>query len=301
MNINTICLFWLVSGDRLLEVDGMSLCGVTHKQAVERLKKSGQVCIAKLVLERGHNQLADLCPSAKAKKEDQGAVVPVTTSLTDGGKNYSFVTDENIFEVKLTKNSGGLGFSFLQMETDACEHLGGAIVRIKRLFPGQPAEENGQIEVGDIILAVNGKPIHGLLYQVPDQTYSDVLHLLRGAPPEVTLVLCRPPKGVLPEIELSALSASEDSSTSPELEDCLDSPAAADFSEPPEEDSSANEEQEAEAREKPLQALMPPRESCYRHLWKCYRDAASAEMFQSLEEEVRQNCCSPRECGWTKR
>ncbi|XP_025906237.1 FERM and PDZ domain-containing protein 2 [Nothoprocta perdicaria] len=300
-------------GDRLLEVDGMSLCGVTHKQAVERLKKSGQ--IAKLVLERGHNQLADLCPSAKAKKEDQGAVVPVTTSLTDGGKNYSFVTDENIFEVKLTKNSGGLGFSFLQMETDACEHLGGAIVRIKRLFPGQPAEENGQIEVGDIILAVNGKPIHGLLYQ-------DVLHLLRGAPPEVTLVLCRPPKGVLPEIELSALtpapspikefvatpgignsmdqSASEDSSTSPELEDCLDSPAAADFSEPPEEDSSANEEQEAEAREKPLQALMPPRESCYRHLWKCYRDAASAEMFQSLEEEVRQNCCSPRECGWTK-
>ncbi|NWX86234.1 FRPD2 protein, partial [Nothoprocta pentlandii] len=196
------------------------------------------------------------------------------------------------------------------METDACEHLGGAIVRIKRLFPGQPAEENGQIEVGDIILAVNGKPIHGLLYQ-------DVLHLLRGAPPEVTLVLCRPPKGVLPEIELSALtpapspikefvatpgignsmdqSASEDSSTSPELEDCLDSPAAADFSEPPEEDSSANEEQEAEAQEKPLQALAPPRESCYRHLWKFYQDAASAEMFQSLEEEVRQNCCSPRE------
>lgn len=56
------------------------------------------------------------------------------------------------------------------MEGDTCEHLGGAIVRIKRLFPGQPAEENGKIEVGDIILAVNGKPIRGLLYQVPDST-----------------------------------------------------------------------------------------------------------------------------------
>ncbi|KAM8806034.1 FERM and PDZ domain-containing protein 2 [Eudromia elegans] len=300
-------------GDRLLEVDGMSLCGITHKQAVERLKKSGQ--IAKLVLERGHNQLADLCPTAKARKEDQCAVVHVTTSLTDGGKSYSFVTDENTFEVKLTKNSGGLGFSFLQMERDACEHLGGAIVRIKRLFPGQPAEENGQIEVGDIILAVNGKPIQGLLYQ-------DVLHLLRGAPPEVTLLLCRPPKGVLPEIETSALtpapspikefvatpeignsvdqSTSDGGSTSPELEDCLDSPVAADFSGPHEEDSSTNEEQEAEALEKPVQTLPPPRESCYRHLWKLHQDAVNAEMFQSLEEEVRQNCCSPCEFGGTK-
>lgn len=52
------------------------------------------------------------------------------------------------------------------MEGDGCEHLGGSIIRIKRLFPAQPAEENGKIEVGDIILAVNGKPIQGLLYQV---------------------------------------------------------------------------------------------------------------------------------------
>lgn len=56
------------------------------------------------------------------------------------------------------------------MEGDGCKHLGGSIIRIKRLFPGQPAEENGEIEVGDIILAVNGKHIQGLLYQVPGYT-----------------------------------------------------------------------------------------------------------------------------------
>uniref|UniRef100_A0A669QKQ1 PDZ domain-containing protein n=1 Tax=Phasianus colchicus TaxID=9054 RepID=A0A669QKQ1_PHACC len=170
-------------GDRLLEVDGISLCGLTHKQAVENLKKSGQV--AKLVLERGHHQAAEPCLSTNNRKEDQCAVVSVATSFTDG---------KNTFEVKLTKNSGGLGFSVLQMEEEGYEYLGGAIVRIKRLFPGQPAEENGEIEVGDIILAVNGKSLQGLLYQ-------DVLHLLRGAPSEVTLLLCRPPKGVLPEID----------------------------------------------------------------------------------------------------
>ncbi|KAM6262829.1 FERM and PDZ domain-containing protein 2 isoform 2-T2 [Spheniscus humboldti] len=304
-------------GDRLLEVDGISLCGITHKQAVEHLKKSGQ--IAKLVLERGNYQLAEPCLTASDRKEDQCAVVSVATSFTDGTKGYCFLTDDNTFEVKLTKNSGGLGFSVLQMEGDACEHLGGAIVRIKRLFPGQPAEENGEIEVGDIILAVNGKPIQGLLYQ-------DVLHLLRGAPPEVTLLICRPPKGVLPEIEQSALtpapspikefvaempggtevgnsmdqSTSDGGSTSPDLEDCLDSPVAADFSEPPEEDSSTYKEQEAEFQEKPIQKLMTPRENFYKHLRTFHQEAASSEVFHSLEEEVKQNCYSPCEFGWAK-
>ncbi|XP_009887119.1 PREDICTED: FERM and PDZ domain-containing protein 2 [Charadrius vociferus] len=305
-------------GDRLLEVDGISLCGITHKQAVEHLKKSGQ--IAKLVLERGNYLLAEPRLTANDRKEDQCAVVSVATSFTDGTKDYCFLTDDNMFEVKLTKNSGGLGFSVLQMEGDACEHFGGAIFRIKRLFPGQPADENGKIEVGDIILAVNGKPVQGLLYQ-------EVLHLLRGAPPEVTLLLCRPPKGVLPEIEQSALtpapspikefvaempgstevgnsmdqSTSDGGSTSPDLEDCLDSPVAADFSEPPEEDSSTYEDQEAQFQEKPIQKLMAPTETFYKHLWKFHQEAASSEVFHSLEEEVKQNCYSPCEFGWAKR
>ncbi|NXM30768.1 FRPD2 protein, partial [Oxyruncus cristatus] len=195
-------------------------------------------------------------------------------------------------------------------EADSCEHLGGAIVRIKRLFPGQPAEENGEIEVGDIILAVNGKPLRGLLYQ-------DVLHLLRGAPREVTLLLCRPPKGVLPEIEQFALtpapspvkefvaempggnsmdqSTSDGDSTSPDLEDCLDSPVAEDFSEPPEDDSSAYEEQAAEFQGKTMEKLTTSRESFYKYLWKFHQEASSSEVLHSLEEEMKQNCYSPCE------
>ncbi|OXB61371.1 hypothetical protein ASZ78_011993 [Callipepla squamata] len=268
-------------GDRLLEVDGISLCGLTHKQAVENLKKSGQ--IAKLVLERGHHQAAEPCLSTNDRKDDQGAVVSVATSFTDSSKDYCFLTDGNTFEVKLTKNSGGLGFSVLQMEEDGYEHLGGAIVRIKRLFPGQPAEENGEIEVGDIILAVNGKPLQGLLYQTP-------------APSPVKAFMAE----VLgcPEAGNSLdPSTSDGGSTSQDLEDCLDSPLAADFSEPPEEESSTYEEQEAEPQENPIQRLMPPRESSYKDLWKFHQEAASSEEFHSLEEEVEQNCYSPCELG----
>ncbi|NXU04182.1 FRPD2 protein, partial [Buphagus erythrorhynchus] len=119
----------------------------------------------------------------------------------------------------------------------------------------------------------------------------DVLHLLRGAPREVTLLLCRPPKGVLPEIEQIALtpaaspvkdlvaempgsteagnsmdqSTSDGGSISPDLEGCLDSPVGEDFSEPPEDDSSAYEEQEAEFQEKPIKKLPASRESFYKH------------------------------------
>lgn len=70
------------------------------------------------------------------------------------------------FEVKLKKNSSGLGFSFVQMARGNCIHMKNDLVRIKRLFPGQPAEEHGAIAAGDIILAVNGKPIEGLDFQV---------------------------------------------------------------------------------------------------------------------------------------
>ena len=96
-------------------------------------------------------------------------------------------------------------------------------------------------------------------------------------------------------------STSDEGSTSPDLEDCLDSPVAADFSEPPEEDSSTYEEQEAEFQEKATQKLMTPKESFYKNLWKFHKEVASSEVFHSLEEEVNQNCYSPCEFGWVKR
>ncbi|XP_060096960.1 FERM and PDZ domain-containing protein 2 [Heteronotia binoei] len=163
-----------------LEVDGSSFPGATQKRSGQ---VSGRECHVTILPNLGD----------EASKEER-------TSLSlPGGcpKSCFFARDENTFEVRLKKNSGGLGFSFVQVETRACRGLGRAVVRIKRLFPGQPAKENGAIEIGDILLSVNGKSVQGLLYQ-------EVLHLLRGAPQEVTLRLCRPPKGILPEIDQSA-------------------------------------------------------------------------------------------------
>lgn len=96
-------------------------------------------------------------------------------------------------------------------------------------------------------------------------------------------------------------STSDGGSTSPDLEDCLDSPVGEDFSEPPEDDSSAYEEQEAELQEKPIENLPTSRESFYKHLWKMHQEASSSEVYPSLEEEVKQNCYSPCEFAQAKR
>ncbi|XP_010147559.1 PREDICTED: tyrosine-protein phosphatase non-receptor type 13, partial [Eurypyga helias] len=189
-------------GDRVLSVNGISLEGATHKQAVETLRNTGQV--VHLLLEKGqlsvakvHAPVTPQCtpPSQVGQCEPQEKPMTKTTNA----KDYSFVTAENTFEVKLLKNSSGLGFSFCREDNLTPEQLGSTIVRVKKLFPGQPAAESGQIEIGDVILKVNGASLKGLSQQ-------EVISALRGTSPEVSLLLCRPPSGILPDIDPSLLT-----------------------------------------------------------------------------------------------
>ncbi|KAM9237371.1 tyrosine-protein phosphatase non-receptor type 13 isoform 2-T2 [Dugong dugon] len=189
-------------GDRVLAVNGVSLEGATHKQAVETLRNTGQV--VHLLLEKGqslaskeHVPVTPQCtlPEPDAQGQAKEKMVKKTTHV----KDYSFVTEENTFEVKLFKNSSGLGFSFSREDNLIPEQMNTSIVRVKKLFPGQPAAESGKIDVGDVILKVNGVSLKGLSQQ-------EVVSTLRGTSPEVSLLLCRPPLGVLPEIDTALLT-----------------------------------------------------------------------------------------------
>ncbi|XP_055450526.1 tyrosine-protein phosphatase non-receptor type 13 isoform X2 [Psammomys obesus] len=189
-------------GDRVLAVNGVSLEGATHKHAVEILRNTGQV--VHLLLEKGqsaapreHDPASPL--SAPTDHEAQGPAPEKTVKRTAYVKDYSFVTEDNTFEVKLFKNSSGLGFSFSREDNLIPEQINASIVRVKKLFPGQPAAESGKIDVGDVILKVNGASLKGLSQQ-------EVISALRGTAPEVYLLLCRPPPGVLPEINTALLT-----------------------------------------------------------------------------------------------
>ncbi|KAG8519684.1 FERM and PDZ domain-containing protein 2 [Galemys pyrenaicus] len=292
----------ILQGDRLLQVDGVSLCGLTHKQAVQCLKGSGQV--ARLVLERRSPKTAQQCPSANDRIGDECTTVSLATALPGRPVSCVSATDGPKFEVKLKKNARGLGFSFVQMERENCSHLKNHLVRIKRLFPGQPAEENGAIAAGDIILAVNGRPTEGLVFQ-------EVLHLLRGTSEEVTLLLCRPPPGALPEIDQGwqtpVLSADKefnratctDSEESPSL-DQEDSqrgsalPGAGDGlgHRPQSCQKVAREAQWEQDPERPWATSLMHAQDPYPHLCGLHQEMDALALATSLEKDMRQNCYS---------
>ncbi|XP_056290866.1 FERM and PDZ domain-containing protein 2 isoform X2 [Pseudoliparis swirei] len=199
-------------GDRLLEVDGSNLRGVTHHQAVECLKRTGEV--VHLLLEREPMVILEprsdspCLPLAHSSSHTHPPTTEVSmeTTLSGQAKDYSFVTDENTLEVVLRKSLSGLGFSFNISQLWSGPDRG-SVVRIKRLFPGQPALESGLLRQGDVILSVNKEPVKDLSYQ-------RVLFLLRGTPSEVHLLICRPGCGVLYDDTLSPAAFREGRSQS---------------------------------------------------------------------------------------
>nr|XP_057908252.1 tyrosine-protein phosphatase non-receptor type 13 isoform X2 [Doryrhamphus excisus] len=189
-------------GDRVVAVNGKSLEGASHQQAVDVLRDTGQT--VHLLLEKGHPPTervhAPVTPQCTPLNARTVREQRMGTTLKDKPE-YSFLTPDNVFEVLLMKNASGLGFSFSREENIPDEPAGSSMVRVKKLFPGQPAAESGRINVGDVIMRVNQTPLKGL-------SQHEVISALRGTGQEVTLLLCRPERGVLPELDTSTLTPS---------------------------------------------------------------------------------------------
>jgi len=64
--------------------------------------------------------------------------------------------------VTLQKSSRGLGLSVSGGGT-------AGPIRVKRLFPQQPAALSNKLQIGDILLAANGRPLTGLTSYVSNQ------------------------------------------------------------------------------------------------------------------------------------
>ncbi|XP_034414012.1 tyrosine-protein phosphatase non-receptor type 13 [Cyclopterus lumpus] len=196
------------SGDRLLEVDGISFQRFTYRQAVERLSKTGE--LVTLVVERvlvnlprgsvGTETLSSVSnqsisrASSPLRINSCSSISAAPNVTSDRPRDYSFVTDDNTREVTLTKIANSLGFSFLMCELDPPTQDFGSLVRIKQLYPGQPAQQSGRIQEGDVLLAINGQSLKEL-------PYSRVLKLFKTSTLEVRLTLSRPAPGILPSIE----------------------------------------------------------------------------------------------------
>ncbi|XP_068632375.1 multiple PDZ domain protein-like [Battus philenor] len=123
--------------------------------------------------------------SERSPEEECVAPLPPAVSLEQYEAElrnvYPFITEENTFTVVVEKDGRGLGMS-------VCG--GGGLVRIRRLYPPQPAWRTGRLAPRDLLLSANGVPLAGL------STY-EALEVLRTAATRVELRVCRPPSDVL--------------------------------------------------------------------------------------------------------
>ncbi|XP_068443389.1 multiple PDZ domain protein isoform X2 [Clinocottus analis] len=184
----------LFSGDELLEVNGLSLIGETHKEVV-RILKELPLCVN-----------MTCCRPAPHLQTDEDAVQPESEILStisqlkkqihpssalvaeDSEGNVAAVTQDNVTEeaigsplamweleiqnIELEKGEGGLGFSILDYQ-DPLDPAKTVIV-IRSLVPSGVAEQDGRLLPGDRLMYVNTTNLE-------NASLEDAVQALKGA------------------------------------------------------------------------------------------------------------------------
>ncbi|XP_028402395.1 tyrosine-protein phosphatase non-receptor type 13-like [Dendronephthya gigantea] len=151
-------------GDRILCVNAVSLIGASRQEAVDVMRSAGRTV----------RMVVDKCEPSHDAMSDSMISFQSLQTLEELDKP---------FEVILYKQDSGLGMRLV----GGGQH---GPICIKTLIPGGPSADCGALEVGDILLQVNGNSLERL-------TYKDALSILRCCPPEVRLLVQRPRTSLL--------------------------------------------------------------------------------------------------------
>lgn len=72
---------------------------------------------------------------------------------------------ENTFEVTLNRGQKGLGLSLSGGTTE------NRPIEVNDIYPNQPAAQSGRLQLGDVILAINGTPMYNRNVQVKGEAF----------------------------------------------------------------------------------------------------------------------------------
>ncbi|XP_032450506.1 PDZ domain-containing protein 2 isoform X2 [Lynx canadensis] len=143
-------------GDFLLSVNGTSLAGLAHGDVLKVLHQAQLHKDVLVVIKKGNDQ-----PRSSTRQEANGkGLLSRKTSLLEPGVGRS-VASHDALCVEVLKTSAGLGLS---LDGGKSSMAGDGPLVIKRVYKGGAAEQAGTIEAGDEILAINGKPLVGLMH-----------------------------------------------------------------------------------------------------------------------------------------
>ncbi|XP_040833258.1 PDZ domain-containing protein 2 [Ochotona curzoniae] len=147
-------------GDFLLSINGTSLAGLAHGDVLKILHQAQPHRDALVVIRKGNEQ--QLRPSSKQEPlTANGKALSSNKTLSlEPGPGRSGAAHGALC-VEVLKTSAGLGLS---VDGGRASVFGDGPLVIKRVYKGGAAEQAGKIEAGDEILAINGKPLVGLMH-----------------------------------------------------------------------------------------------------------------------------------------
>uniref|UniRef100_A0A8C1IX71 Tyrosine-protein phosphatase non-receptor type 13 n=1 Tax=Cyprinus carpio TaxID=7962 RepID=A0A8C1IX71_CYPCA len=155
--------------------------------------------------DRGDSDMdEDTYSSSQEKHKTKKGVSPntVTETLNASSPEVNSLQPGDLFDVELSKIDSSLGISVTGGSNTTVRHGG---IYVKGVIPKGAAELDGRIKKGDRVVAVNGKSLEGATHkqavEMLRDTGQEVISALRGTGQEVTLHLCRPAPGVLPEMD----------------------------------------------------------------------------------------------------
>ncbi|CAO2588181.1 InaD-like protein [Lemmus lemmus] len=165
----------LQTGDHILKIGGTNVQGMTSEQVAQVLRNCGN-SVRMLVARDPVGQIAVTPPTPVSLP----VALPALANRTLGSDCSLFET----YNVELVKKDGqSLGIRIVGYVGTA--HPGEASgIYVKSIIPGSAAYHNGQIQVNDKIVAVDGVNIQGFANQ-------DVVEVLRNAGQVVHLTLVR--------------------------------------------------------------------------------------------------------------
>ncbi|XP_056180651.1 PDZ domain-containing protein 2 isoform X3 [Falco biarmicus] len=146
-------------GDLVLSINGKSLASSVHGDVLNTLHQARLYKYAVIVIQKEKD---------KANSSSRLEIPATGRKCVGSGKDVSMEigTDPNldmndVICVELLKTSAGLGFS---LDGGKASIAGDRPLLVKRIFKGGAAEQSGNIETGDEILAVSGKSLLGLMH-----------------------------------------------------------------------------------------------------------------------------------------
>ncbi|XP_077860763.1 PDZ domain-containing protein 2 isoform X5 [Macaca mulatta] len=146
-------------GDFLLSVNGASLAGLAHGNVLKVLHQAQLHKDALVVIKKGMDQPRPSARQEPPTANGKGLLSRKTIPLEPAVGRSVAVHDALCVEV--LKTSAGLGLS---LDGGKSSVTGDGPLVIKRVYKGGAAEQAGIIEAGDEILAINGKPLVGLMH-----------------------------------------------------------------------------------------------------------------------------------------